>query len=185
MRHIIEESILGYQATDFEDWCKGKKDKWLTGIPPEHVLAQPNHHFGEYFVLAHYEQQGWHGHRFYALGDWEPENEKLAVGRAALARCIDASRLAAFRRARILCGRADGKGEPDLFLYSDTGACLFVEVKKDNDKMWPEQLQCLAQIRALLQAEVGVARLTLAGVNARSRKYELDLVSHVGRHIEC
>ena len=185
MLHIIDEVTLKYEPTDYQAWISGAKEKWLKGEPEAHVLNQPRYHFGEYFVLSHYSSLGCQGHRFYALGTWEPNNPKLSVGRAALLNAFDADRLEAFRRERVRCGRSDGKGEPDLFLQGQNGLTLFLEVKKDRDEASEEQLQCLAQIRALLNADVGVVRIITVGEVVQPRRYELDLVAQSGRRVDA
>lgn len=185
MRYTIDEVTLEYDPRDYEVWISGAKEKWLAGEPPAHVLNQPRYHFGEYFVLSHYSSSGWQGHRFYALGTWEPKNPKLSSGRAALASSFDVAQLEVFRAQRVLSGRADGKGEPDLFLRKDDGSVLFLEVKKDRDEVSEEQLQCLAQIRAMLNAQIGVVRVIPIGAKSHFRRYELDLVAHTGRRVDA
>jgi len=185
MHYLIDESTFEYEPRDYEAWSSGAKEKWLTGEPHAHVLNQPRYHFGEYFVLSHYSSLGWQGYRFYALGTWEPTNPKLSEGRSALVNSFDAVQLEAFRQQRVSCGRGDGKGEPDLFLRKPDGSTLFLEIKKDRDEVSAEQLQCLAQIRALLNAQIGVVRVTSVGSRFHPRRYELDLVAHTGRRVDA
>ncbi len=173
MLFVIKEIVLEYQASDLSDWKSGNRDKWLEGIAPAHVANQPSYHFGEYFVIAHYAQLGWQGYRFHALGDWEPNNPKFREAREALARAFAPGKLAEFRHAREACGRIDGKGEPDVFLVHPEHGALFLEVKKGQDRTSPEQLECLAQIRGILGANVGVVYLAEAGVPHTPRIYEL------------
>lgn len=184
MLHVVEESILEYQTSDLVDWKAGRRARWLKGVVPAHVENQPNFHFGEYFVLAHYALRGWQGHRFYALGNWEPKNPKLKEGRAALVSAFEPSRLEEFRRVRELCGRADGKGEPDLFLSHPDRGPLFLEVKKEHDRISLEQLECLAQIRGILQAGIGVVYLVESGVPYRPKRYELDVRPYAGNNVD-
>ena len=179
MLFVINEIVLEYHASDLLDWKSGKREKWLEGISPAHVANQPSYHFGEYFVIAHYAKLGWQGYRFYALGDWEPNSPKLKEGREALARTFDSGKLAEFRRAREACGRIDGKGEPDVFLVHPEHGALFLEVKKGQDRISPEQLECLAQIRGILGANVGVVYLSEDGVPHTPRKYELEFLRNV------
>jgi VRR-NUC domain len=180
---VLDELVLDYPLHDLADWIAGRRSRWLSGPVPTQVSSQPAYHFGEYFVLEHYRQLGWRGHRFYALGSWEPHNSKLAEGRKALASCFSQSALTQFRAVRESCGRADGKGEPDLFLAREDGAALFLEVKKQHDRVSPEQLQCLAQIRAILKAGVGIVYLRLAGSPYRPKRYELDLSAMSGQQV--
>jgi VRR-NUC domain len=180
---VLEEIVLDYQPHDFADWVAGRRSRWISGPVPAQVSNQPAYHFGEYFVLNHYRRLGWCGHRFYALGSWEPDNSKLAEGREALASCFSPSALTLYRAVRESCGRADGKGGPDLFFSREDGTALFVEVKKQRDRVSLEQLQCLAQIRAVLKAGVGIVYLRLAGAPYRPKRYELDLSAMNGRQI--
>lgn len=175
MIHIIEETVIEYLPSDLMDWKAGRRERWLNGSVPAHVLNQPTYHFGEYFVLAHYSMLGWKGFRFYALGNWEPTNPKLQEGRNAIERCFEQGKLSDFRRKRVECGRADGKGEPDLFLAHPNGSSLFLEVKKERDIISPEQLECLAQIHGILHADIGVVYLAEAGVPYRPKRYDLDV----------
>ena len=174
MHFVIKEEVLKYQLSDLADWKAGKRQQWLQGTAHPHVANQPNYHFGEYFVIAHYARLGWQGHRFYALGNWEPNSQKLKDGRDALARTFEPCKLAEFRLAREACGRLDGKGEPDVFLVHPVHGALFLEVKKGRDRTSPEQLECLAQIRGILGANVGVVYLAKAGVPHTPRIYELE-----------
>lgn len=174
MHFVINEIVLPYQVSDLADWKAGRRLHLLQGIAHPHVTNQPNYHFGEYFVIAHYARLGWQGYRFYALGNWEPNSGKLKVGREALARTFDPDKLAEFRRAREACGRADGKGEPDVFLVHPEHGALFLEVKKGRDRTSPEQLECLAQIRGILGANVGIVYLAEAEVPHKPRIYELE-----------
>ena len=80
-----------------------------------------------------------------------------------------------FVDGRVDCGRADGKGEPDLFLHHPDGRLLFLEVKKGRDRVSQEQLECLAQIHGILHADVGIVYLAEAGLHYRPKTYDLDL----------
>lgn len=184
MKHIIQETIIRYRAEDLADWKVGKKEAWLSGPLPTHVANQPKYHFGEYYVLSHFKAARWSGHRFYALGTWEPTNEKIAAGRADIAKCFSHERLSAFRQARTQIGRSDGKGESDLFLFMDQGQTLFLEVKKGGDRLSEAQLQCMAQIKAILGSEVGVVYLATFGQQYKPKRFELDLTSYVGRRLD-
>lgn len=150
---------LTYSRADYDSWVSGFRDKWVSGPVPAQVVNQPTYHFAEYFVLAYFRSLGWQGHRFYALGSWEPHNPKISAGRADIKRLFPTETLQKFNQARELVGRSDGKGEPDLFLFREDGATMFVEVKKDRDKLAPEQIECLQQIRSLLNSNVCVVHL--------------------------
>ncbi|MCK7497779.1 MAG: VRR-NUC domain-containing protein [Comamonadaceae bacterium] len=53
-----------------------------------------------------------------------------------------------------------GAGEPDLFLFKESGLFMFVEVKKGADRVGPAQLECIAQIRAILRCPVEIVYAT-------------------------
>ncbi len=184
MLHIFTEIVLPYEASDLTDWSSGRRERWLTGEAPAHVANQPNYHFGEYFVLAEYAKRGWTGHRFYALGEWEPNNPKLSAGRADIDKFFSKDLLAKFRRARVECGRADGKGEPDVFLVADNGQTLFLEVKKQQDKVSGAQLECMAQIKGILGSEVGIVYLRETTQTYKAKCYELDLTTFIGKKVD-
>lgn len=185
MLHILKEIVIPYDPQDLLDWSNGFKGKFISGDVHSHVKNQPKYHFGEYFVLDHYAKLGLSGHRFYALGEWEPNSEKLRIGRAALFECFSPDLIEKFRTARERCGRSDGKGEPDVFLLNGDGQATFLEVKKGADRVSEEQLQCLAQIRSILGAEVGIVYLVEAGRQYVPKYYKLDLSSYRGEVIQC
>ena len=85
--------------------------------------------------------------------------------------------MAAFRDIRGQSKHNKSKGDPDLFLYMDNGPKLFLEVKKDTDRMSKAQLKCLAQIRGILEADIGIARLIECGRKRTPKTYELDLLT--------
>jgi len=185
MHHVVEEVVLEYTQHDLAEWKAGNREQWLKGSVPSHVRNQPSHHFGEYFALTHYQGRGWNGYRFYALGTWEPTSLKLQEGRDALIRCFGQEKINSFQKLRISCGRQDGKGEPDLFLFHPDGRTLFLEVKKERDKVSVEQFECLAQIRSTLKAEIGIVYLAIAGSHYKPKRYEFDLFAHVGRRADA
>lgn len=152
----ITETVLAYEQRELDAWRDGDKSLvpgWLS--IPDIVLNQPAYHFGEYFVLRHYSQRGWKGFVHYAIGEWEPGIQRYDKGRAKVEELFAGVRLDKIREVR----RGLSSGEPDLFLYNDVGEALFIEVKKQSDRIKPEQLQCLAQIRTILQARVGIVYL--------------------------
>jgi hypothetical protein len=145
---------------------------------------QPSYHFGEIFVIDTFNRlYGWKGFRFYALGTWEPDNPKYANSREMIVRLFRPDKLAAFRAARREQDSISGAGEPDVMLFDDTGKTLFLEVKKEKDEIYETQLTCLAQIKGILEADVGVIYLREENQNYTPKKYELDLVNHCGRVI--
>lgn len=172
MQFEVTETIFTYPNALLEAWKNGDKH-WIPQslLVPQDVYNQPNYHFGEYFALKQYLEQGWQGTAFYALGDWEPNNEKYDHGRAMVAKYIDPIRLAMFKALR----HGLTAGEPDLFLYKDDGSVLFVEVKKQSDRLSPSQLVCLAQIKSILNCDVGVAYLAEEKQVYQPKTYELNI----------
>ena len=65
-------------------------------------------------------------------------------------------------------------GEPDVFLYRESGEMLFLEVKKESDRVSEEQLKCLAQIREVLGADVGIVYLKEETRNYSPKTYNLN-----------
>lgn len=186
MKLHIRETVIPYHQEELEAWKRGDKAAVLDGaIPPQAVINQPRYHFGEYYVLRHFKRAGWSGCCNYAIGTWEPDNPRYLEGRTILQTLFAAPRLAAFREQQRLTGSLTGRGEPDVFLYRAGGEALFLEVKKENDRIAPAQLACLAQIKAILQAEVGVVYLVPHGRAYTPKAYELDLESFVGRIAPC
>jgi len=185
MPQIIIETVLEYAEADYEEWSSGKRERWVSEPVPAHVVNQPRYHFGEYFVLSHFAKEGWAGHRFYALGEWEPNNQKIQPGRDEINRRFDAQRLALFRQIRRESGRASGTGEPDVFLCHSDGRLRFLEVKMKADRVSPAQLECLAQISAVLGGEVGIVYLRETNQVYSAKRYELDLVGFKGRVLEA
>lgn len=177
----IAETVIEYPGDDLAAWKIGDKKKLLEGhIPPGDVFNQPTYHFGEYFVLNYFMKARWFGYRFYALGEWEPNNPKVLEGRKKIEEIFAKQKLAEFRRQRALSGCAGGKGEPDLFLYMESGPTLFLEIKKEGDNVAPAQLTCLAQIKSILEADVGIVYLAKYGEQYKAKTYELDLETFVG-----
>ena len=72
----------------------------------------------------------------------------------------------------------EGNGEPDLFLYMENGPKLFLEVKKEHDRVSSAQLECLAQIRGVLKAEVGIIYVVKHGRQHKPRTFDLDLSAY-------
>lgn len=175
--HTFRETVIEYQVEDLANWVGGEKARWLSGAVPPDIFNQKNYHFGEFFVLQHYRKKGWQGHRFYALGKWEPDNLKYVEGRKAIADRFATAALDLFRDRYLF---PSGKGEPDLFLHRNE-LNRFLEVKKQSDHVSESQLHCLAAIRAVLKAEVGVVYLAKAGRAYKPKTYELDLVGLSGR----
>ncbi len=175
MKMRMTETVIEFCEVDRTAWVKDK-NKLLEGhSPPPDVFNQPTYHFGEYFVLSYFKKAGWSGYRFYALGEWEPNNPKVLKGRKKIEEIFTKQKLEEFRKQRALSGYAGGKGEPDLFLYMESGPTLFLEVKKGSDKVSSAQLICLAQIKSILEADVGIVYLAKCGQQYKPKTYELDL----------
>lgn len=176
MSDRLTEIVIEYHPADLEAWKRGEKEKWLKDrTVPSEVYSQSEYHFGEYFVLTYFEKALWKGYCWYALGNYEPDNPKLLEGREKVRELIPADKLAAFQAARLSSKYSEGKGEPDLFLYMDGGPQLFLEVKKEGDRVHPAQLECLAQIQRLIHARVGIVYLAKHGHTHKPRSYDLDL----------
>ncbi|BCK26064.1 hypothetical protein VCSRO63_3004 [Vibrio cholerae] len=173
MNFEITETIFSYPQSLLDDWKNGYKD-WIPEslFVPQDVYNQPNYHFGEYYVLKKYLELGWQGTAFYALGDWELNNDKYVQGRAAVAQFIHPIRLAIFKALR----QGLTSGEPDLFLYKDDGSVLFVEVKKESDRLSKSQLVCLSQIKSILGCDVAVVYLSEEGQVYKPKTYVFDVI---------
>jgi hypothetical protein len=184
MKYSLIETVIEYNPVDLESWKHGDKEKWLQGrIVPNDVNNQPNYHFGEFFVLNYFEKAHWQGYVYYALGNFELNNEKYFLGRKKIAELFPQEQLEIFRTIRSQSKNIEGKGEPDLFLYMEGGPKLFLEVKKDGDRMSYSQLECLAQIRGILEADIGIVHLVRFGRQYQPKMYELDLVTFQTRRI--
>lgn len=181
MRHDFEETVLHYRAEQLEAWKAGDKSLLPEAAWVRHMVAnQPAYHFGEAFVLRHFVERGWLGFDDYMImPQVEPGIERHREGRETLERIARPERLRALRdvRAQSDDGRR-GIGEPDLFLCKPTGEMLFVEVKKQGDRVKANQLVCLAQIREYLCCDAEIVYLQEVGRPARAvRKYSVTLES--------
>ena len=175
---VVPEIVLPYPPALYEAWKAGDKSLipgWVD--VPAIVSNQPSYHFGEYFVLRHYADLGWRGYVHFAIGTWEPSIEKYRSGREKVEDVFGPERLGRIRA--VSSEVRDGKGEPDVFLYKDTGETLFLEVKKGSDRVAPAQLECLAQIHAVLGADVGVVYLREEGRVRRPKSYALPVEKYL------
>lgn len=182
---LIEEEVLEYEQQQLDRWKSGDKS-----LIPDFLdiysdyRNQPSNHFGEIFVLDYYYRHyGWKGFRFYALGTWEPNNSKYDKSRKKIGELFSREQMLRFWAAREKEDKISGKGEPDLMLYNHEGDVLFIEVKKESDKIFDEQLRCLAQIKAILGADVKIVYLKEKQKSYKSKKYELDLVNFNGNKV--
>jgi len=174
------ELVLDYTKEELDAWKQGDKSIipiW-SSIPNE-VFNQPNYHFGEYFVLKYFSDRGWFGFVNYAIGEWEPDNKKYYEGRKAIEEKVDPQRLAHFREIR----RGFTGGEPDVFIFKVTGEMRFIEVKKGTDRVSEKQLQCLAQIKGILKADIDIVYLKEKTKSYSPRTYELDTENFSGKLI--
>ena len=177
----IKELVLDYTKEELDAWKQGDKSiipTW-SSIPDE-VFNQPNYHFGEYFVLKYFSDQGWFGFVNYAIGEWEPENKKYSEGRQMIEEKVDPKKLAHFSETR----RDFTSGEPDVFLFKNTGEMRFIEVKKGTDRVSGKQLQCLAQIKGILEADIAIVYLKEKTKPYSPKTYELDTENFSGKLIE-
>ena len=178
MKYIIEEQILFYEKDQSDKWSRGDKS-----LIPEFMEKHPEfykqktYHFGEIYVISQFHQKyGWKGFYPIALGRWEPDNRKYDSCRQMIHRLLPIEKLLKFRDLRKeLDNNKKGSGEPDVMLYNDKKEVLFIEVKRGNDVMSDAQLTCLAHIKSILEAEVGVVYVCEAGKKYTPKKYELDL----------
>ena len=83
-KFLIHETVIEYRLEDFAAWKRGEKELWLSGDVPKDVYNQPPYHFGEYYTLHYFMKARWQGFCFYAIGEWEPGNPKIAEGRKAV-----------------------------------------------------------------------------------------------------
>ncbi|WP_217527412.1 MULTISPECIES: VRR-NUC domain-containing protein [Vibrio] len=174
MKFEIQETIFRYPKSLLEAWTNGEKS-WIPEslYVPKDVYTQPNYRFGEYYALKKYLELGWQGTAFYALGDWELTNSKYDIGRTLIAEYIDPIRLKVFKALR----QGLKSGEPDLFLYKEDGSVLFVEVKKQSDRVSQAQLVCMEQIKSVLGCDVAVAYLAEENQSYTPKSYELNVIS--------
>ncbi len=61
----VTETIFTYPSKLLEEWKNGDKG-WVPEslFVPQDVHNQPNYHFGEYYALKKYLEQGWQGTAF-------------------------------------------------------------------------------------------------------------------------
>lgn len=179
----IEEQIFVYRKEQLDQWKSG--NKFL--IPNflelhQDYQAQPAYHFGEIFVIDTFNRlSGWKGFRFYALGTWEMDNPKYDQSRKIISEIFPDDKLNKFHKARHKEDSMSGIGEPDVMLYKDKGESLFLEVKKEKDRISKEQLTCLAQIKSILEADIGIIYLREENQKYSPKKYELDLINYCGK----
>jgi hypothetical protein len=110
-----------------------------------------------------------------------PNSVNRASGRAKVEEVIPVTKLTQFRKLRGQGRDARfGTGEPDLFLYNASGAYMFVEVKKQTDRISSTQLRCMAQIIATFDCPVEIVYLCEVGRQHAPRSYNLDLKTFMG-----
>lgn len=183
----IEERILDYRQEQLEAWSQGDKRiaPGFVDLPPM-VHNQPRYHFAEMLVLRHYhEAQGWKGFASYALGPQYPRSQRRLEGRLKAEEVIPKRGLELLRSLRLdPILKRGGAGEPDLFLYKETGEFRFIEVKKGGDRLREPQLTCIAQILDTLRCEVDIVYVRQEGQHYSPKEYRFDLANHTGRRAE-
>jgi hypothetical protein len=150
----LRELVLVYQQAQLDAWLHGDRSLMPAFVDPRDLVRNaPRRHFGEMFVLRHYnETAGWKGFSSYALGPELPGSQRRKVGRAKIEEIIPRRALSHLRALRATTAdKRFGGGTPDLFLYDDAGRYKFAEVKKRADRLRPPQLRCLAQITKALR----------------------------------
>ena len=182
----ICERVLFYRHKQLDAWIGG--DKSITpdfAARPPIIINQPRYHFAEMFVLRHYyETEQWKGFASYALGQQYPRSERRADGRLKAAQIIPKDRLQRLQALRSSPEVArGGRGEPDLFLYKNTGQFKFVEVKKGSDCLREPQLICIAQILDVLQCEVDIVYVQEEQQKYTPKTYRFDIVHHTGERL--
>ena len=186
MKHIIEEQVLVYEQKQLDKWKNGDKSL-IPDFMEKHneFYKQHNNHFGEIFVISKFHQRhGWKGFYPIALGTWEPDNRKYDSCRDRVRRLFPIEKLLEFREVRKeLDFNRKGVGEPDVMLFDDNKNVLFLEVKKGRDTVKEEQFSCLAHIKSILKADVGIVYLREENQNYTPKRYELDLVNYCGEQI--
>ena len=63
----------------------------------------------------------------------------------------------------------------------ENGPELFLEVKKEGDRVSAAQLECLAQIKSMLKAEIGIVYLVKHGHQHTPKTFELDFETFQGK----
>jgi hypothetical protein len=173
----IRETVLVYKKTQLKSWRAGDKSlvsEFMT-VPLAYV-NQPTYHFGEAFALRHYHEAEWKGHSFFSLAR-QADTGAFKQGNDAVERIVpagDLSRLRTLRAADPLTKHH--AGEPDLFLYRETGQFMFAEVKKQSDYLRPSQRRSIEQILAVLGCPVDIVYLRGARQRYTPKTYEFDLM---------
>ena len=179
MYHITE-LVLTYSQNELDLWKSGDKSLVPDWVDlPDVIFNQPNYHFGEYYVLQYFGNAGWRGFVDYGIGTWEPNNPRYFKGRKKIEDIFSYSKLSKIREIR----KGLSSGEPDVFLYRKNGETLFIEVKKENDRISREQLVCLGQIKGILESEIGVVYLKEASKAYKAKQYEIDIENYSGIEI--
>ncbi|MDD9157606.1 VRR-NUC domain-containing protein [Aliivibrio sp. S4TY2] len=173
MIHTIKETVLHYPQTLLESWNQGRMD-WVSSdlFVPSEVYEEPSLYFSKYYTLAQYNDKGWLGTVFYALGNWEVENPTYHSGRVLLAQYIDPIKLSLFKGLRT----GITSGEPDLFLYKADGTLLFVVVKQADERLTDAQLICLSNIKSVLECDVEIVSLVEENHQYAAKSYEIKVV---------
>ena len=176
MKEIVLEVVLEYRPEELRKWRGGRRIRAAESRVPATSAHPPACQFAEHFTLSLYRKAGWSGHRFYGLDEQAPRDARAAAGHIDVRRCFSAVQLQALARERGISA-----ADPSLFLFRSSGDALFLEVTKGRERVPPERLQGLAQIRRVLGADVGVVYVKPHGPWYEPRQWELDLAAGSGR----
>jgi hypothetical protein len=176
----IQEQILQFQNSQLVAWKAQDKSlipAYLNVEELPFIRTQNVYSFGEIFVLRHYyENGGWKGVLNYSLGSHRSRSPIRRHGKEMVDKLVPTEKLENYRRLRGTKQETNrGAGEPDLFLYRDTGEYMFIEVKKGKDRIRPIQLKCMAIIKRTIDCPVGIVYLQEEHQVYKPKTYVLDL----------
>jgi hypothetical protein len=179
----LREKVLTYKQAELDIWKNGDKNLLPDFVEDRSFLeTQPEYGFGEAFVLHYYfKEEGWKGFMSYALGNKNPKSIARQRGQMKIQELISKEKLAQFQALRGDEWETNfGTGEPDLFLYRQPNELVFVEVKKQTDRMTAKQLKCLALIKGVLEISIEIIYLCEETHTHTPRIYVLDLENFEG-----
>ena len=180
----IQEKILYYPKQELINWKKGIKKVPDFVKNRKSLYTEPEYSFGEIFMLNYYhkpENGNWFGFMEYSLGNKKPGSKARSDGWIKVCEIIPKAKLERFFDISSPYRDVNyGTGEPDLFLYKDSGEYMFAEVKKQGDGMRPMQYTCLAQIIVAFECPVGIVYLAEEGHFHAPKTYRLDLDKFAG-----
>jgi len=183
----ITEKLIPFSQAQLTEWKSGINKRsllpdYLNEQEVSLILNQPEYHFGEIHVLKHYHDEGWLGCSSYALGNNYPASEARKAGQEKVRRVISKEKRKRFVEISSKTRDVEyGTGEPDLFLYKPDGEYMFVEVKKQTDRIRPAQFTCIAQILATLDCKVDIVYLCEEGHSHTPKTYCFNLNTFQGQ----